>query len=290
MRALRDAACEYADRGWAIHPLKPRSKVPATEHGMNDATSDLARVFRWWEGHPRHNIGISCEASGLVVIDVDPRHGGDDSLHDLIVELGPLPPTVESLSGGGGQHLVFRNPGGSFAREITPTGQPRGKTSGVDIKASGYIVAPPSTHPSGAQYEWSVDGDPGEVSPADIPPAWLERMLVAPRREITPQASTHYTDALKNVPSVTYFSRLTGRSASGDWGQCPFHKGGQEKTPSLKLDGTLWACYGCEPILDKRVMGGNIYDLAALLWGIPIPLAPIDFAIARSKLMRIFDA
>jgi hypothetical protein len=40
--------------------------------------------------------------SGLVVLDVDPRHGGDESIRNL-----KLPPTVEALTGGGGWHEYF---------------------------------------------------------------------------------------------------------------------------------------------------------------------------------------
>jgi len=80
---------------------------------------------------------------------------------------------------------------------------------------------------------------------------------------------------------------LTGREANrGGWVQCPFHKGGKERTPSLQCDGTIWACYACEPIGGKHVMGGNIYDLAAILRGLPIPLRGPDFAEVRGDLLR----
>jgi hypothetical protein len=281
--SLRDAACFYADRGWAIFPLKPRSKQPdgrLTPHGMNDATTDLARVFWCWERSPRLNIGLNCEASGLVVLDVDPRNGGEDGLHEAIAVLGPLPRTVEAHSGGGGQHLLFKHPGGSFRREVAP---------GVDIKCSGYIVAPPSIHPSGKPYLWSVDGDPEEIEPAELPEAWVKAMRVRQRRAATQTRNTTSGDGLKEVPAATYASRLAGRMVDEDgWMQCPFHKGGMEKTPSFRVDGTLWACYACDPIGGKSMMGGNILDLAALLWGYPIPVVGPDYAAVRKRLEAEF--
>lgn len=281
--SLRNAACSYADRGWAVFPLKPRSKQPdgrLTPHGMNDATTDLARVFRCWEAAPLLNIGINCEASGLVVLDVDPRNGGEDGLHEAIDQLGALPATVESYSGGGGQHLLFRHPGGSFRREVAP---------GVDIKCSGYIVAPPSIHPSGEPYIWSVDGDPQDISPADLPERWITAMRVRQRRTATPVHNAGTSDDLKVIPADIYATRLTGRTIDDEgWMACPFHKNGNEKTPSFRVDGSLWACYACEPIGDKAMMGGNIYDLAALLWHEPIPLGAVGFAQVRARLAREF--
>lgn len=280
---LRDAACSYADRGWSIFPLQARSKQPVgrlTPHGMNDATTDLARVFAWWEAAPRLNIAINCEASGLVVLDVDPRNGGEDGLHEALSQLGPLPRTVEAHSGGGGQHLLFRHPGGSFRREVAP---------GVDIKCSGYIVAPPSIHPNGEPYIWSVDGDPEEVAPAELPERWVTAMRVRKRRVATPTHNAASGDDLKQIPASFYATRLTGRTVDEDgWMQCPFHKGGAEKTPSFRVDGSLWACYACEPIGDKAMMGGNIYDLAGLLWHEPVPLGPMSFAQVRSRLASEF--
>lgn len=282
--SLRNAACAYADRGWAVFPLNARQKRPHSilaPHGMNDATADLASVFRWWERAPRANIGINCEASGLVVIDVDPRNGGEDCLHELICVLGKLPRTVNAHSGGGGEHILFQNPGGSFRREVAP---------GVDIKSSGYIVAPPSIHPSGEAYIWSVDGDPDETSVARLPTTWLEKMRIPARRrgpalKINPNSS----DPLKQIPAMTYVPRLTEREVDGEgWVQCPFHKAGEERTPSFRADDGLWACYACEPIGDKATMGGNIMDLAALLWGYAIPLVGPDYSIVRQRLEAMF--
>lgn len=71
-------------------------------------------------------------------------------------------------------------------------------------------------------------------------------------------------DALLSVRSPIYAERLTGREVSRTGMiQCPFHKGGQESTPSLHVGGpqdTLWHCFGCDE-------GGDIFTLAEKLWG-----------------------
>src|SRR5690606_4430697 len=85
----------------------------------------------------------------LLIIDVDPRHGGDDSLAELEAELGPLPHSWEVKTGGGGRHLYFTVPAGSNISNLTNW------RPGVDLKsAGGYVMAPPSNHISGERYQW----------------------------------------------------------------------------------------------------------------------------------------
>src|SRR4051794_15931261 len=117
------AALDYAARGWAVFPLYAASagvcscpkgaactrpgKHPKTANGFKDATSDARAVTSFdWRGA---NVGIA-SGSGLAVIDIDPRHGGDESLAALEAKHGPLPSTIEVITGGGGRHLYFRTP------------------------------------------------------------------------------------------------------------------------------------------------------------------------------------
>ena len=280
-RALRNAALAYADRGWHVLPLHPRQKAPLgrlVPHGQKDATDHLPTVLRWWQNAPAANIGVSCHPSGLVVIDVDPRNGGDDALYALERELGELPETVSAETGGGGAHFLFRHPGGDLLGSLA---------EGVDVKDHGYIVAPPSIHPSGREYAWDLA--PEDVPVTDLPAAWVER-LRAPQLLRRPRSiiRAHHDDPLLNVPAVVYVPRLTGREAQrGGWVRCPFHGGGKEAEPSLKCDGTVWACYGCSPLPGKRAMGGTIYDLAGLIAGLPLPLRGTDFLDIQARLYRL---
>ena len=226
---------------------------------------------------PDANVAINCELSGLVVLDIDERHGGFDILHELIKDLGKLPITVESLSGGGGQHIFFQNPGGSFRRELGP---------GIDIKCSGYVVAPPSIHPSGKPYLW--DEDPEEVEVAELPTPWIEKMRTK-RRLVIPEFNDESDDPLRWISAKVYATELTGRWVDRDgWMQCPFHRGGQERSPSFRVDGTLWCCYACEPLEEQSARGGNIYSLAAALWGYEMPLDRVDFRRVRDRLLEMF--
>lgn len=183
------AALEYAQRGWPVFPLHTPitggcscgradctnvGKHPRTKNGFKDAAIDEAKIREWWAKWPDANIGIPTgEASGLVVLDVDPRNGGEHALDDLQDENGKLPETPESLTGGGGQHILFAYP----TDGVKVTGGTNKAGPGLDIKADGgYIVAPPSLHKSGRCYAWELSSHPNDVTLAPLPPWLLSKM------------------------------------------------------------------------------------------------------------------
>lgn len=279
-RELRNAALEYAARGWHVHPLRQGAKQPVTANGKNDATDHLPTVFKWWQDGSAlsaYNIGISCNPSGLVVLDIDPRNGGSETLAWAESKLGRLPDTVMAITGGDGLHYYFRHPGGTL----------RGKAGdGIDVKDHGYVLAPPSLHPSGERYEWAVGHAPGQVSLADLPSVWLDNLRVSHSAPRQLERTLDHDDPLRRVPATEYVRALTGREDAGGWVVCPFHGGGGERTPSLKCEGDLWACYGCEAPPGKQCQGGNCYDFTALCMGIPAPPRGVDFQIVRHRLRQ----
>lgn len=173
---LGRAARYYAAKlGWAVFPLCPREKMPLIRRadggrGCLDGTTDEARVVSWWRRWPHANIGLALGAlsSGLFALDVDPRNGGD--FWELLDEFGPLPETVQALTGGGGVHILLR--GATSCGVLMP---------GVDVKGEGgHIVLPPSVHPNGQPYRWEASSRPDEIAVADAP-GHLLRALVTPR-------------------------------------------------------------------------------------------------------------
>jgi len=110
------AALQYAAHGWPVFPL--RGKLPAKPRtaggrGFRDATTDPAVVERMWARYPDANVGVRCGlASGLAVVDIDPVHGGVDTLTRIESERGVLPGTVMAITGGDGLHLLFRHRAG----------------------------------------------------------------------------------------------------------------------------------------------------------------------------------
>ncbi|MDA1010645.1 MAG: bifunctional DNA primase/polymerase, partial [Chloroflexi bacterium] len=106
------------------------------------------------------------------MLDVDPRHGGDESLADFEAAYGPLPPTPSVLTGGGGQHFWLRAPDGVAISNST------GKLSpGLDIRSDGgYVVAPPSRHASGELYRWAAEAHLDDLK-ISLAPESLLRLL-----------------------------------------------------------------------------------------------------------------
>lgn len=141
------AALAYAARNWRVFPLhtardgkcscraddcKSKGKHPRNSNGCTGATTDTAQIHQWWAQWPDANVGVAT-GNGLVVIDIDPRHNGDESL----AALEPFPETPRVLTGGGGQHIYLTTavPIRSSAGQLGP---------GIDVRGDGgYVVAPP---------------------------------------------------------------------------------------------------------------------------------------------------
>lgn len=158
MSALLDAALYYAPRSIPVE-----GKRPTIRDWPNwPATPEAIRAH--WQRAPTANVGIRT-GNGLVVLDIDPRAGGDDVLADLEHEHGELSPTVECRTGGGGRHLYLAGPHDLPSFDLG---------AGVEVKAAGrQVVAPPSVHPTTfAIYEWEPGRGPGEIERAELP-AWI---------------------------------------------------------------------------------------------------------------------
>ena len=102
------AALSYASRGWAVFPCHSirepggcscyradcasPAKHPKTAGGLTAATTDPSTIEQWWHRWPNANVAIRTgAASGIVVLDIDPDHGGETTIDRLIAEHGPLP-------------------------------------------------------------------------------------------------------------------------------------------------------------------------------------------------------
>ena len=113
---LSSAAFRLALRGLRVFPLAPGTKIPIDgSSGVLDAVDhcDVARAR--WGKNPQANIGVATGArSGFWALDVDPRHGGDQTLAKLIRQNGELPVTVSVRTPSGGVHHWFRWTGQSF--------------------------------------------------------------------------------------------------------------------------------------------------------------------------------
>lgn len=154
-----DGVCQCA-RGPRCN--KP-GKHPLTRHGVDDATTNPDRITEYWLRWPRANIGLAAHANGLAIIDVDPQHGGDDTIRQLAhwadtVHGIDLYATRLIRTGSGGTHLYYHAPPGGIktcARTFHHPAHPdAGGMPGVDTRGvGGYVIAPPSVHACGGRYQ-----------------------------------------------------------------------------------------------------------------------------------------
>jgi hypothetical protein len=178
--SLVDAARIYATRGWPVLPLRPQDKVPLLTHGLHDATTDAAIVHGWWDRWPKANIGLRTGVC-FDVLDVD-GPDGLDALGQRIPAGGEalLGPTVVTAKG--------------WHTYVAPTGHGNraGLVDHVDWRGvGGYVVAPPSVHPTGQAYRWAF----AEREPIRPAPAWLLELLEPSRRSVpvsTVPTADHY--------------------------------------------------------------------------------------------------
>lgn len=143
-----EAALRYAAHGWPILPVrwpenggcacgKPDCNKPGKHlleklvpKGKNNATTDPEIIMDWWKKYPQANVAIfTGPESGLLEVDVDPRNGGEAAWKKITAEVGTLPLTSTTRTGGGGWHCVLKDPGNTIKSAALS------KYSGIDIKS-----------------------------------------------------------------------------------------------------------------------------------------------------------
>lgn len=177
--AMCRAASGLAEYGYEVFPCHPRGKRPLTPNGFKDATRDERTILHWYDRAPDANVAVACGASGISVLDIDTKAGADprEVISDLdldgqaITWTGTAPECSEeypdSLSGERGAQVFFTG-----TRKTCRTSVP-----GVELRgAGGYVVVPPSVHPSGVPYL----GDLPPVSALPKIPASVNAILGTP--------------------------------------------------------------------------------------------------------------
>lgn len=162
---MLDEALAYAARGYSVFPCRPKGKEPLTKRGHNNASTDENTIRQWWQQWPDANIGLALKPSNLLVIDLDRHPEKQDGVEtykqiQCINTTFPMPP--QSITGGNGIQLFFKRPEASL----------KSKLDGIDIKTDGYVIVPPSIHPSGNAYAWEEGRSLLEIEPVSCPD-WL---------------------------------------------------------------------------------------------------------------------
>jgi len=205
---LLKAALVYASKyKWAVFPLGVRNKTPLLNGGCLRASKHAVDINRWWgQQCPAANVGIACGPSGLVVIDIDAGKGGYESWRKLGID----DDTVISLTGGGGQHLIYLAPKGiAIKNSVGKLGD------GIDVRSNGgYIVAPPSIHPNGNEYVWDAAHHPEERKPLPLPKVLLDLLTDTPTRTLAAKLPERLKEGERNVTLTSLAGTMRRRGAS----------------------------------------------------------------------------
>lgn len=151
---MLDEALRYAERGWPIFPCRP-DKRPLTANGFKDASTDAAIIESWWKQWPDALIAAPTgEAIGAWVLDIDDAAAFHSLASDFAI------PATRSSRTGRGMHLYFAWDANEPVRNRLKCDE----LPGADIRGEGgYVILPPSLHPSGKRYEWERDEDASEA-------------------------------------------------------------------------------------------------------------------------------
>lgn len=220
----------YAEQGWKLIPChgvaatgclcgkshqgsSDAGKHPALLDWPSRATSEKEQLLKWFGNGSLNNVGVVCRQSGLVVIDVDPRNGGDESFLQLESLLGgAIPTTVTALTGQylvkgknvRGRHFYFKtDPNINFIKDFSRLG-----LKGIDIKSNGYVMLPPSSHISGLKYEWEEGLSPFDTVISELSPQMQSIMVKGITNPTSSTSQVNFDfDQYKNVIATSSAKR-----------------------------------------------------------------------------------
>ena len=194
------AALAWAQRGFAVFPLRENSKKPVHDEDWNSiATTDPERIRQLWTDlvtKYEHNYNIGCACTDMVVIDVDIKDG-KDGINDYL-QMGGVWDTLLVQTPTGGYHCYFYGPDSSNAS----------LSDAVDVRSHrGYVVAPGSVI-DGAAYTVVADNAMRWV------PDTIERRLEGPKvRNVESQAQA--IDSAANIEAGRNFLETAPPAVEG---------------------------------------------------------------------------
>ena len=177
-RTKLDHALELAAQNRRVIPLHPNGKRPIPDEWQKLATTDTLQIEKWWRQWPEANVGHVLKADE-VVIDNDPRNGGNETLEQLEWDGYDLPETREHRTASGGTHKIYKSPPGVKLKKDT-SGKVLGP--GLDLLTKGAQIVSVGSVVNGTRYEVS------NKAPIAYLPEWIIKRAVAASGKSTPKS------------------------------------------------------------------------------------------------------
>jgi len=165
-RTALDWAIWYVSKGLSVIPLRPKDKKPAiaTWKQYQYSEPSEADLKIWFADGNQNNVGIvTGKHSGIVVVDFDNQESVEFAKENNF-------PETPRVATGKGFHAYY------CYKEGVRNFQKRDDLPGIDLRGDGgYVVAPPSIHPSGKQYQWMTGKGLDDLALAELPEIILVR-------------------------------------------------------------------------------------------------------------------
>jgi hypothetical protein len=243
---MKDLFSRYVILDFSCFPVQYAGKRPmfSWEDYQHRQPTD-EEIAAWCADYTRANVAIATgEVSGIVVVDVDNEEGKRN-----LEAGGELPLTVCAKTAHG-WHYYFAHPGFKLSNKAR-------FIEGVDLRGDGgYVIAPPSVHPSGAIYEW-------EVSPADCEPAPMPEWLLALLKPRPAPGSVDYTQPFSaNETGAYWLDAALGKAVQGTrdetafWLACQLRDAGlsYSEAEAVLRDFAARVPQGTEPYTEREAL------------------------------------
>jgi AAA domain/Bifunctional DNA primase/polymerase, N-terminal/Primase C terminal 1 (PriCT-1) len=177
-----DHAAAYALQGWQILAIRPNDKRPQLS-GWQSA--DFSATLDAISANSGTNLGIAVP-QGIMVLDVDTKNDGPQTLAKLVAENGKLPNSLVATTPTSGKHIWMSLPSG------VSVGNRVAIAPGLDVRTlGGYVVAPPSVI-NGAAYRWD-NWDTFSSPVIAEAPGWLLALVNRPKENTKVTAGENFT-------------------------------------------------------------------------------------------------
>jgi len=258
-----ETARSWTQNGFSVIPIGWRSKRPAFDAlkavgSVNDAGKPVwepyktrratdSELWQWFAG-PQRNLGVVTGWAGLVVLDFDIRDAYDAWMGWAAAEskrAAAMSATTYRVFSARGVHVYL------IVEEIVESYN----VPGIDVKAAwGYVLTPPSVHPSGHRYTSrgnviSRCARLTDVFPFEKPEPASEMLEVVQTQDPYDAASRAVEcgegaiAAAKRRVVISDLVTVVSRDRGGAWALCPLHR---DTNPSLRIyNDDRWYCFGC---------------------------------------------